>query len=68
MAFASSVGGRYVPISAGVCTGITMLRDTTPGEAVETVAINAPTAAAIGEDDSEPPPPEPFEYIPDAED
>ena len=68
MAFASSVGGRYVPISAGVCTGITMLRDTTPGEAVETVAINAPTAAAMGEDDSEPPPPEPFEYIPDAED
>lgn len=43
--------------------GIVMLRDTTPGEAVEVVQIESPPAATDDEGE-EPAPPEPFEWMP----
>lgn len=47
--------------------GIVMLKDNEPGKEVDIVSISTPVNTAIGDDDTEPPPPEPFEYIPDTD-
>lgn len=60
-------GSRFVPISGKKTTGIVLLKDMEPEKEVEVVAMSTPSNVAMGEDESEPAPPEPFEYIPDAE-
>uniref|UniRef100_A0A7S3E3H6 26S proteasome non-ATPase regulatory subunit 1 homolog n=1 Tax=Chloropicon laureae TaxID=464258 RepID=A0A7S3E3H6_9CHLO len=59
--------GRFVPISGDASAGIIMLRDTEPGKDVDVVAISTPVNTALAEDDTEPPPPEPFEYMPNVD-
>jgi 26S proteasome regulatory subunit N2 len=55
---------RFVPIGENASTGIIMLKDKEPEKEVEIISIATPVNTAIGEDDNEPPPPEPFEYVP----
>ena len=65
-------GSRFVPIggsdgASSASMGIVMLKDNEPGKEVDIVSISTPVNTAIGDDDTEPPPPEPFEYIPDTD-
>jgi len=70
---------RYAPLKLKRApSGFVMLRDMTPSEPVELVSTDTPVSgvaaagaapanpntAAMAVEDNEPPPPEPFEYVP----
>ena len=52
---------RFAPISESAACGIIMLKDNDPGKEVEIVSIPVSAEPTVN---SEPPPPEPFEYFP----
>ena len=54
---------RYVPVKKGAVSGIVLLQDLKPKEAAEFLDFSTPKVIAGGAaDDSEPAPPEPFDY------
>jgi len=55
-------GSRYVPITQKLKTGVTLLLDTKPGQPEELIDIKVPTVDSKDEE-TEPSPPEPFEYV-----
>lgn len=62
LVLAADPASRYTPLKKDF-SGITLLRDSTPGEPEDIVVAKPPKIGVLGVSDDEPAPPEPFQFL-----